>query len=170
MTPLAPHRPSSSARSRTGKPNPIDVHVGSRVRLRRTLLGMSQEKLAGAIGLTFQQVQKYERGANRIGASRLFELSRVLDVPVSFFFEELPAQLAGQGAAAAPGLAEPPHSYEPDPLAKRETLELVRAYYKITEPHVRKRVFDLVKALAAAESRERASETPKPQSVAAARG
>src|SRR3982074_632911 len=74
--------------SRDGKPNPVDVHVGSRVRLRRTLLGMSQEKLGEAIGLTFQQVQKYERGAHRTGASRLHELSRVLDVPVGFFFDD----------------------------------------------------------------------------------
>src|SRR5215831_229867 len=81
-------------RQKSDKPNPTDVHVGSRVRLRRTLLGMSQEKLGEAIGLTFQQVQKYERGANRVGASRLFDLSRVLDVPVSYFFEEMEASVA----------------------------------------------------------------------------
>src|SRR6201996_7308929 len=80
---------STRGRMPSGKPNPVDVHVGSRVRLRRTLLGMSQEKLGEAIGLTFQQVQKYERGANRIGASRLWDLSRVLDCPMSFFFEEM---------------------------------------------------------------------------------
>jgi transcriptional regulator with XRE-family HTH domain len=78
----------------SGKPNPVDVHVGARVRLRRTLLGLSQERLGEAIGLTFQQVQKYERGANRIGASRLYDLSRVLDVPVSFFFEDMDDQTA----------------------------------------------------------------------------
>src|SRR3546814_20113266 len=92
---------------REGGPNPVDVHVGSRVRLRRTLLGMSQEKLGEAIGLTFQQVQKYERGTNRIGASRLFDLSKVLDVPVGFFFEELGdwnSKAAGRGRACA---AEP---------------------------------------------------------------
>src|SRR5471032_288819 len=76
-------------RQKSDKPNPTDVHVGARVRLRRTLLGMSQEKLGDAIGLTFQQVQKYERGANRVGASRLYDLSRVLDVPVSFFFDDM---------------------------------------------------------------------------------
>ncbi len=132
----------------TGRPNPIDVHVGSRVRLRRTLLGMSQEKLGDAIGLTFQQVQKYERGANRIGSSRLFDLSRVLDVPVSFFFDDMPAEIA----ESAPGChsefaGSPAESYAADPLAKRETLELVRAYYQIEEPSVRKRLFDLAKAL-----------------------
>src|SRR3546814_19541489 len=81
---------------RTGSPNPVDVHVGGRVRLRRTLLGLSQEKLGEALGLTFQQVQKYERGANRIGASRMFDLSRVLDVPVSFFFDDMPQDVAMQ--------------------------------------------------------------------------
>src|SRR5277367_1577262 len=87
---ITPIRRSGRGRTPSGKPNPIDTHVGARVRLRRTLLGMSQEKLGEAIGLTFQQVQKYERGANRIGASRLFDLSRVLDVPVSFFFDDMP--------------------------------------------------------------------------------
>src|SRR3954464_4710551 len=92
MDALAQKLPRRNTRgSRDGKPNPVDVHVGSRVRLRRTLLGMSQEKLGEAIGLTFQQVQKYERGANRLGASRLFDLRRVLDVPVSFFFDDMPA-------------------------------------------------------------------------------
>ena len=139
-----------------GGPNPVDVHVGGRVRLRRTLLGMSQERLAEAIGLTFQQVQKYERGANRIGASRLFDLSLVLDVPVSFFFEEM----ANTVAAASPrtrGRAEPPPAPLPpapigdgDPITRRETLELVRAYYRIPSREVRRRVFELTKAVAAA--------------------
>ena len=134
----------------TGVPNPVDVHVGGRVRLRRTLLGMSQEKLGEAIGLTFQQVQKYERGANRIGASRLFDLSRVLDVPVAFFFDDMAEDVALRSPALLGGLAEEPDIYEPDPMAKRETLELVRAYYKITDPQVRKRLFEMTKALAAA--------------------
>lgn len=122
---------------------------------------MSQEKLGEAIGLTFQQVQKYERGANRIGASRLFDLSRVLDVPVSFFFDDMPAE-----AAAAPvdddevggggAYEERPGAYEPDPMAKRETLELVRAYYRINDPSVRKRLFELTKAVANAAAIEAA--------------
>lgn len=132
----------------TGRPNPVDVHVGSRVRLRRTLLGMSQEKLGEAIGLTFQQVQKYERGANRIGSSRLFDLSRVLDVPVSFFFDDMPNEVADRSPRNAGGMSEPAvESFDADPLAKRETLELVRAYYRISDPSVRKRLFDLAKAL-----------------------
>lgn len=126
------------------KPDPIDVHVGSRVRLRRTLLGMSQEKLGNALGLTFQQIQKYERGANRIGSSRLYRLSRILDVPVSFFFEEAPDVMATDRNG---GMSEEADTFEADKLSKRETLELVRAYYRIIDPKVRKRMFELVKAV-----------------------
>jgi len=136
------------------KPSPIDVHVGSRVRLRRTLLGMSQEKLGEALGLTFQQVQKYERGVNRIGASRLFDLARVLDVPIGFFFDDMPDSMGGMGAgfrSRLTGFAESQDGFEDDTMSKRETLELVRAYYRITEPAVRKRVFDLIKSLAPVE-------------------
>lgn len=133
----------------TGRPNPVDVHVGKRVRLRRTLLGISQEKLGDAIGLTFQQVQKYERGANRIGSSRLFDLSRVLDVPVSFFFDDMPPEIADSSAVAnTDSIAPAGDSGDADPLAKRETLELVRAYYRIKDPAVRKKLFDLTKSLA----------------------
>jgi transcriptional regulator with XRE-family HTH domain len=127
-------------------PNPIDIRVGARLRLRRNMLGMSQEKLGEAIGLTFQQVQKYERGANRIGASRLHELSRVLDVPISFFFDDTdPVR-----APATGGFSEPPaEAFESDPLRKRETLELIRAYFAIEDATVRRRLLDLAKALAA---------------------
>ena len=151
---------SSNARgryppSRTGTPNPVDVHVGSRVRLRRTLLGLSQEKLGDALGLTFQQVQKYERGANRIGASRLFDLSRVLDVPISFFFDDMASEVSDRSPARQPGMADMPQAdFESDPMARRETLELVRAYYMIEDVNVRKRVFDLAKALASAKIAE----------------
>lgn len=126
------------------KPDPIDVHVGSRVRMRRTLLGLSQQKLGTALGLTFQQIQKYERGANRIGSSRLYRLSRILDVEVTYFFEEMPADVA----SGAKGLAEATGKhFESDQLSRRETLELVRAYYRIGNAKVRKRVFELVKAV-----------------------
>ncbi len=125
-------------------PHPVDIHVGSRVRMRRTLLGMSQEKLGDALGLTFQQVQKYERGANRVGASRLYQISRILDVPVSFFFDEM----AAESATASAGMAEEAAPSSFDPMAKRETLELVRAYYRIADPRVRKRIFELTKAVA----------------------
>jgi transcriptional regulator with XRE-family HTH domain len=127
--------------SRTGKPTPVDAHVGSRVRLRRTLLGMSQEKLGEAIGLTFQQVQKYERGANRIGASRLFDLSRVLDVPISFFFDDMNS---GPGSAQ-----EPTPNFEAKELSKREILELARAFDRIKDEKVRKRILELTKSLGA---------------------
>src|SRR5262245_45497918 len=151
---MAPVRGRRRGRPPAGKPNPVDIHVGQRIRLRRTLLGMSQEKLGEALGLTFQQVQKYERGANRVGSSRLFQLSRVLDVPVSYFFEEMSAetaQRAKQAASDVGGLAEDPgEGYQADPMTKRETLELVRAYYRITDPKLRRRLFDMTKALAAA--------------------
>lgn len=135
------------------KPSPIDVHVGARVRLRRTLLGMSQEKLGEAIGLTFQQIQKYERGANRIGASRLYDLSRVLDVPVAFFFDDI-APVAGEGSLVDALAEAPAAGYESDAMVRRETLELVRAYYRIRDPQLRRRLFDLTKAIANASAED----------------
>lgn len=136
---------------RESRPSPIDVHVGTRIRLRRTLLGMSQERLGEALGLTFQQVQKYERGVNRVGASRLFDLSRVLDVPISFFFDDMPDTLAAaygtQPARRVAGFAEQQEGFGDDSLNRRETLELVRAYYRITDPLLRKRVFELIKSM-----------------------
>src|SRR5829696_3822128 len=134
-------------RLRMETPNPIDVRVGARLRLRRNMLGLSQEKLGEAIGLTFQQVQKYERGANRIGASRLHEVSRVLDVPPSFFFDDMDPVRA---PAIPGGFAEPPADvFDADPLRKRETVELVEAYHAISDSAVRKRLFELARALAA---------------------
>ncbi len=137
----------SQTRGKRGRSNQVDAHVGTRVRMRRTLLRLSQEKLGDALGLTFQQVQKYERGANRIGASRLFQLSLILDVPVSFFFEDMVEPEAGTPQGIAIGLAEGADSFDHDPMAKRETLELVRSYYRITDEKLRRRVFELVKAL-----------------------
>ena len=143
-------------------PRPVDIHVGSRVRLRRTLLGMSQEKLGEAVSLTFQQIQKYERGTNRIGASRLHQFAQVLDVPVSFFFDDMPGEARGRG----PGMGEDDQEpFDQDQLVKRETLELVRAYYRITDPNVRKRMFELVKAVAGkipGERRGRPRKNPLP--------
>ena len=142
----------SSGLEKESRPSPIDVHVGTRIRLRRTLLGMSQERLGEALGLTFQQVQKYERGVNRVVASRLFDLSRVLDVPISFFFDDMPESLAaafgGQSSGRrVAGFADTQDGFADDTLNRRETLELVRAYYRITDPAVRKRVFDLIKSM-----------------------
>lgn len=119
------------------------------MRQRRTLLAMSQAKLGDAVGLTFQQVQKYERGTNCIGPSRLYEFAKALDVPVSYFFEEMPSDaLLGQR------FDEAGRPLEQDPLIKRETLELARAYYKIRETRVRKRIFEMVKAVGAASDAE----------------
>jgi transcriptional regulator with XRE-family HTH domain len=132
-------------------PNPVDVHVGARVRLRRTLLGLSQERLGTQLGLTFQQVQKYERGANRISASRLHALSTILDVPVSFFFDDLEPNAVPLGFGEDPADSDGAAAHRPpelDPLAKRETLDLVRAYYQIADPAVRKRLFEFAKAVA----------------------
>jgi transcriptional regulator with XRE-family HTH domain len=149
-------RAEGVATEKEGRPSPIDVHVGSRIRLRRTLLGMSQERLGEALGLTFQQVQKYERGVNRVGASRLFDLSRVLDVPISFFFDDMPEGLASTYAAQTGrrpiSFTEPRDAFTDDALNRRETLELVRAYYRITDPAVRKRVFDLIKSMGPGEA------------------
>ncbi len=134
----------------TGTPHPIDVHVGGRLRIRRTLLGLSQTALGDALGLTFQQVQKYERGANRMGSSRLYDIARILDVPIQYFFDDMSAAVAAGSPTLGGGRAKKPPSYEPDPMAKRETLELVRAYYKISDPRVRKRLFEMTKAIGAA--------------------
>ncbi|HCK18159.1 MULTISPECIES: helix-turn-helix domain-containing protein [Thalassospira] len=139
-------------RTASGAPNPVDIHVGARVRLRRTLLGMSQEKLGEAIGLTFQQVQKYERGANRVGASRLYDLSRVLDVPVSFFFDDMPDEISSKSVHERREMSESPDPFDNDPMNRRETLELVRAYYRITDPNQRKKIFELVKSMGALQS------------------
>ena len=131
----------------------VDVHVGMRMRQRRTLLGMSQTKLGDAVGLTFQQVQKYECGSNRMGASRLFEFANVLNVPVAYFFEEMPTKARPAGPSSRSGRKvrdapiEVPRQRS-DPLIKRETLELVRAYYKIRVPGIRDRIAQMIKALA----------------------
>ncbi|CDL01269.1 putative HTH-type transcriptional regulator [Magnetospirillum gryphiswaldense MSR-1 v2] len=147
-------RRASRGRTPSGKPNPIDVHVGNRVRLRRTLLGMSQEKLGEALGLTFQQVQKYERGANRVGASRLYDLSRVLDVPVSYFFDDMNDETMAASPRHMVRATEDPPESEEAILAQRETLELVRAYTRIKDPNVRRQVQELAHTLAAPEDSE----------------
>ncbi|MCP4395207.1 MAG: helix-turn-helix transcriptional regulator [Alphaproteobacteria bacterium] len=131
-----------------GVPNPIDIHVGERVRLRRTLLGMSQEKLGGAIGLTFQQIQKYERGLNRIGASRLWSIAKVLNIPISFFFEDMQDNILGDSAQIS-GLAEDSKGLsEVDPMNRKQTLELVRAFYRISDPKAASLLLELVKVIA----------------------
>jgi transcriptional regulator with XRE-family HTH domain len=125
-------------------PNPIDKHVGSRVRMRRMMLGMSQEKLGAALSLTFQQVQKYEKGTNRIGASRMAQISETLQVPVAFFYEGAPSgfsENAGFGEAQSP-------AYVSDFLATSDGLALVKAFQQIPDSKVRRRIVDLVEAIA----------------------
>jgi transcriptional regulator with XRE-family HTH domain len=145
-------------RSKASEPTSIDRHVGARMRSRRSFLGMSQERLGGAIGLTFQQIQKYERGANRISAGRLFEIARVLEVPVGFFFEEMPTDAGGDGFQAGLGRLgvgrlgpenAPEGVDEPqlDAAVQRETLELARAYRRIPDPRLRRKLLDLASAL-----------------------
>lgn len=130
--------------------HPVDVHVGGRVRLRRVFLGYSQEKLANALGLTFQQIQKYERGANRISASKLYELSRILSVPVTYFFEGVESEGeagAGTGPNAGATTTANIHSSDPDFTNQRETLQLISSYYRIPDAKVRAEVLSLLKTL-----------------------
>ena len=148
------YKKTSRGRTPEGAPNPIDVHVGNRIRLRRTLLGLSQDKLASLLGLTFQQVQKYERGMNRVGASRLWDVSRVLDIPIGFFFEDMDKDVANQSPrmfnvpeAENEFLEEESAQYEVDPMQRKETLELVKAYYKIPNRKAAKHLFDLIVAM-----------------------
>ena len=141
-------------------PNPVDIHVGKRMRMRRTLLGYSQDELGKALGLTFQQIQKYERGSCRIGASRLWDIGRVLKTPVSFFYEgltEMPDSVSSPYPNAPQGvsvLADTTVQIEDDTFNRRETLELVRNYYKIPDRNLAKKVADLIKSMAAADEQE----------------
>lgn len=136
------------------KPSAIDVYVGKKVRQRRVLLGITQEKLGKALDLTFQQVQKYERGSNRIGAGRLHELAAALHVPVSFFFEGLPkASTEGKNGEQL-NEAIPPDLMKPDILNQKGTLELLNAFYRIRDPVLRRRVFKIVKALGSEQQKD----------------
>ncbi len=128
-------------------PNPIDKHVGSRVRMRRMMLGMSQEKLGDALALTFQQVQKYEKGTNRIGASRLQQISHILQVPVAFFFEGAPLHTDGS-MMANPLEPAPSPTYVSDFLATSDGLSLTKAFMRIPDPKLRRRIVDLVQQIA----------------------
>lgn len=144
---------ASRGRTPMGEPNPIDIHVGKRIRIRRNLLGWSQEKLGDMLGLTFQQVQKYEKGLNRVSASRLWDFSVVLEIPVSFFYDDMGKDIAKQSPRmfsnpdADLTLREDMASFNIDPLRKQETLELVRAYYKINNRQAAKHLYDLMISL-----------------------
>lgn len=143
--PKAPAK--TKAPQKKGRANLVDENVGVQLRQRRALLGLSQEKLAEKVGLTFQQIQKYESGANRVSASRLFEFSKVLDIPVTFFFETT----TGNENRTAIGFAEGEQSVFEGPddvMNRKETLELIRVYYSIENPKLRKDLFKLVKSMA----------------------
>jgi transcriptional regulator with XRE-family HTH domain len=164
--------PMRSPRGRlaSGAPNPVDVHVGKQLRLRRVMLGLSQESLAEAVGITFQQVQKYERGANRISASRLWDLSVTLNCPITFFFKDMDESVAGasprnlsRGENVEP-ISEPQRTSEEDQIYNRETLNLLRAYHAIKDPHVRRRIGDLAKSLANLMEGNPAETSEEPQS------
>jgi transcriptional regulator with XRE-family HTH domain len=128
------------------KPNPTDIHVGSRIRMRRNMLGMSQERLGENLGITFQQIQKYEKGTNRVGASRLQAIASILDVPVSFFFADAP----GSESSGLTGMSEgKAANFVVDFVNSSEGLQLNRAFARITDTRIRRRIIDLVKALAA---------------------
>lgn len=142
---------TQTQRKTKGTPNQVDVHVGQRLRVRRSLLGYSQEKLASLIGLTFQQVQKYERGTNRVSAGRLYELSKILDVPVSYFFD----QISEENTPITPGMSDndqdgftTENESNGDLMARKETLDLVRIYYSIENPEARKDIVKFIKSMA----------------------
>jgi transcriptional regulator with XRE-family HTH domain len=145
---LQNHEALAQAVNKGAQNNRIDMHVGARIRMRRTLLGMSQERLGAELGVTFQQVQKYERGITRVGSSRLFELSKVLEVPVSFFFDEMKPAIE-ENASSEMTEAKEMSSLRGGvtPTERRETFRLVRAYSKITDPAIRKRIFELTKSI-----------------------
>ena len=140
-------RKRKAPRAKRGKADAIDAHVGDRVRARRKSLGLSQEKLAAGLSVTFQQLQKYERGSNRISAGRLHQIAVVLKVPESYFFDEMPKELSASSPAVTQRRAKVTAVEELDPMAKHETLEFVRAYYRVSDSRVRKRVFQMVKAI-----------------------
>lgn len=139
-----------------GSPNPVDIHVGRRMRLRRTLIGLSQEKLAEALGVTFQQVQKYERGYNRIGASRLWDICTILDIPVGYLFEDMDKETEKRSPRLIDtvNFSEEKVSPDFDLMDKKETLDLIRSYYGITNPEVAKIVRTLLRSLSKEERGE----------------
>jgi transcriptional regulator with XRE-family HTH domain len=142
-----PARPQGELAMATKAPNPIDKYVGSRVRMRRIMLGMSQEKLGEALGLTFQQIQKYEKGTNRVGASRIQQISEILQVPVSFLFEGGPTSNSGDGFTEGTS-----PTYVSDFLATSEGLALTRAFTRIADSKLRRSIVDLVEQIAAREA------------------
>lgn len=139
---------SAEVKKTKGTPDPVDIHVGQRLRVRRSLLGLSQEKLAESIGLTFQQIQKYERGLNRISAGRLYKFSQILQVPITYFFEKI----GHEEGALKPAMGMSDKDQDPivsdDMMNSKETLDLVRAYYAIQDENIRDDIFKFIKSMA----------------------
>lgn len=132
-------------------PTDVDVHVGQRIRQRRSVMGLTQEALASATGLTFQQIQKYEQGKNRVSASRLHQLAKLLDVDTNFFFDLLPEEKKG----AATGLAEDQEEFHgKNMLSSRETMELIKTYYSIQDPKIRKNLLKIIRQMASNSSKK----------------
>ena len=162
---------SLRGRSADGSPNPVDVHVGLKLRNRRILLGLSQEKLGSLLGLTFQQIQKYEKGLNRIGASRLFDIGQVLNVPIEYFYEDLPKEAENASPrnivnTPVNALAETKKLYDDDPMNKKETLELVRAYDTIPDHALAVKILDLLTSLGTDDSPKRGRKPKKDREIA----
>lgn len=146
---MAKAKTQSQPAKQRGKSTSVDSHVGQKLRQFRSLAGLSQERLAGALGVTFQQVQKYERGLNRIASNRLFQLGQILNVPVTAFFEGYVLSDDDGGLSQATGLAEAETpAYEVDVMQRKETLDLVRAYYRIQDPIIRKKLLELARSMA----------------------
>jgi len=131
--------------------HPVDVHVGKKLRQRRTILGMTQDALAKAVGITFQQVQKYERGVNRMGASRLFEFSRVVNVPISYFYEGFKDESTKAGRRGVYSLSEEALDFEQEILSSKETLELFKSFARISDAKLKRKVIDLVRSISETE-------------------
>ncbi len=134
--------------NKKGRAGSLDEHIGTRLKQRRSLLGMTQETLADAVGITFQQIQKYENGANRISAGRLYEFSRILDIPITFFFENFTTGKKSTALGLSDTKQETLEADGEDLLGKKETLELIRVYYSIKNPKLRKDLFSFVKSMA----------------------
>lgn len=148
-------KPRYYGKGSSDTPDPVDIHVGSRVRLRRAILGFSQERLAEALGLTFQQVQKYERGVNRVSASRLFHLGQILDVPVNYFFEGFNEKTPDRAYGFADTRQEDfswLEEDEGDMMERKETVELVRTYYQVQDAALRKNFMKMLKTLVASQN------------------
>lgn len=151
MTKTETEAKSVRGRLNAGAPNPIDMHVGNRIKWRRKVLGLSQQQMAEKMGLTFQQIQKYEKGQNRVGASRLWDISRVLGVSMDFFFADMPSEIEHQSpmmlGTKDPSFHEESPEIDYDPMKRKETLELVTAYYRINNRKIAKYLFDLIVAV-----------------------